>query len=147
MIVRPFSLVSLLAAFLLSLSLHTAEAKQKQSDEAPLPKNEITAKVPSNYLALSRLHMPVLVDSNRQFRSLELEVWLLPINEENLALARSQKKAIMAGLQEDFSNYDWEAFRDSKKGPDIAKKIVASTVERISGAKLQDVLIKTLLLR
>src|SRR5260370_19439027 len=33
----------------------------------------------------------------------------LPIsNEENLALARSQKKAIMASLQEDFSNYDWE---------------------------------------
>src|SRR5579859_7337774 len=51
------------------------------------------------------------------------------------------------GHHEDFSNYDWEAFKDSKKGPDIAKKIVASTVERISGAKLQDVLIKTLLLR
>lgn len=147
MIVRPFSLLSLLAAFLLSVSLNTAEAKQKQNDEAPLPQNEIKGKAPSNYLALSRLHMPVLVDRNRQFRSLELEVWLQPVDEENLALARSQKKAIMAALAEDFSNYDWEAFQDSKKGPDIAKKIVASTVERISGAKLQDVLIKTLLLR
>ena len=147
MILRPHPLLSLFAAFLLAVSLQSAEAKQKQNDEAPLPQNEFKAKVPSNYLALSRLHMPVLVDRNRQFRSLELEVWLQPADEENLALARSQKKAIMAALQEDFSNYDWEAFQDSKKGPDIAKKIVASTVERVSGAKLQDVLIKTLLIR
>ena len=124
-----------------------AEAKQKQTDSTPLPSNEVAGKVPSNYLALSRLHLPVLVDQNRSFRSLELEVWLAPLDEENLALARSQKKAIMAGLQEDFANYNWEAFQDSKKGPEIAKKLVASTVLRISGAKLQDVLIKTLLLR
>ena len=147
MIVRPSILLSLFAALLLSLSAHSADAKSKTSDEAPLPQNEVKAKAPSNYLALSRLHMPVLVDRNRQFRSFEIEVWLLPTDEENLALARSQKKAIMAGLQEEFANYDWEAFQDSKKGPDIAKKIVASTVERVSGAKLQDVLIKTLLLR
>ena len=146
MIVRPVSRLSLAAAVVMAVSFQAADAKNK-TDDAPLAKNEITAKVPSNYLALSRLHMPVLVDKNRSFRNLELEVWLLPTDEENLALARSQKKAIMAGLQEDFSNYDWEAFQDSKKGPDIAKKIVASTVERISGAKLQDVLIKTLLLR
>lgn len=146
MIVRPVSVLSVFAAAMMAVSFQAAEAKNK-TDDAPLAKNEITAKVPGNYLALSRLHMPVLVDKNRSFRNLELEVWLLPTNEENLALARSQKKAIMAGLQEDFSNYDWEAFQDSKKGPDIAKKIVASTVERISGAKLQDVLIKTLLLR
>jgi hypothetical protein len=147
MIARRISLFSLVALLLVAFSLQTAEAKQKPGDEPPLPKNEIQGKAPSNYIALSRLHMPVLVDKNRQYRSLELEVWLQPIDEENLALARSQKKAIMAGLQDDFSNYDWEAFQDSKKGPDIAKKIVASTVERVSGAKLQDVLIKTLLLR
>jgi len=147
MIVRRYSLFSLLAAALMAVSIQSAEAKQKQNDEAPLPQNEVKGKAPSNYLALSRLHMPVMVDRNRQFRSLELEVWLQPLDEENLALARSQKKAIMAGLQEDFANYDWEAFQDSKKGPDIAKKIVTSAVERISGAKLQDVLIKTLLLR
>ena len=147
MIVRPFSLLSLFAVLLLIGSLQSADAKQKQNDEAPLPQNEVKGKAPSNYLALSRIHMPVLVDSNRQFRSLELEVWLQPTDEENLALARSAKKAIMAALQEDFSNYDWEAFQESKKGPDIAKKIVSSAVERVSGAKLQDVLIKTLLLR
>lgn len=124
-----------------------ASAKQKGGEEKPLAPNEINAKAPSNYLALSRLHMPVMVDKNRSFRNLELEVWLLPKDEENLALARSQKKAIMAALQEEFGNYDWEAFQDSKKGPDIAKKIVASVAERVSGAKLQDVLIKTLLLR
>ena len=146
MIARRFPLLFLLAAGLMALSLQAAGAKTK-GDDTPQAKNEITAKAPGNYLALSRLHMPVLVDRNRSFRNLELEVWLLPTNEENLALARSQKKAIMAGLQEDFANYDWEAFQDSKKGPEIAKKIVASTVERISGAKLQDVLIKTLLLR
>lgn len=139
--------IPLLIAVLSLLSGAAAEAKQKGADTTPLPSNEVAGKVPSNYLALSRLHMPVLVDKNRSFRSLELEVWLAPLDEENLALARSQKKAIMAGLQEDFANYNWEAFQDSKKGPEIAKKLVASTVERISGAKLQEVLIKTLLLR
>jgi hypothetical protein len=147
MIARRLFSLSLAAALTMAVSFQVADAKQKAGDDAPLAQNEITAKVPGNYLALSRLHMPVLVDRNRQFRALELEVWLLPADEENLALARSQKKAIMAGLKDDFSNYDWEAFQDSKKGPDIAKKIVASTVERVSGAKLQDVLIKTLLLR
>lgn len=135
------ALVTLLAAG------PVAAGAKKADDSAPLAPNEINGKAPSNYLALSRLHIPVIVDQNRQYRALELEVWLQPTDEENLALARSQKKAIMAGLQDDFSNYDWEAFRDSKKGPDIAKKIITSTVERVSGAKLQDVLIKTLLLR
>jgi len=146
MIVRPRFLLILFALLPMLFSVQETQAKNK-ADDTPQAKNEITAKAPGNYLALSRLHMPVLVDKNRSFRNLELEVWLLPTDEENLALARSQKKAIMAGLQEDFSNYDWEAFNDPKKGPDIAKKIVASTVERVSGAKLQDVLIKTLLLR
>ena len=146
MIVRPRFLLILFALLPMLFSVQETQAKNK-ADDTPQAKNEITAKAPGNYLALSRLHMPVLVDKNRSFRNLELEVWLLPTDEENLALARSQKKAIMAGLQEDFSNYDWEAFQDSKKGPDIAKKIIASTVERVSGAKLQDVLIKTLLLR
>jgi hypothetical protein len=125
----------------------TATAKTKGADAAPLPKNEIQGKASSNYLALSRLHMSVLVDKNRQYRSMELEVWLLPKDEENLALARSNKKAIMANLKDEFGNYDWEAFQDSKKGPEIAKKIVTEVVEHTSGAKLQDVLIKTLLIR
>jgi hypothetical protein len=144
---RPNFLFSFMILAALFASLPAAAGKPKQDDSKPLAPNEINGKVPSTYLALSRLHIPVLVDQNRQYRALELEVWLEPKDEENLALARSQKKAIMAGLQDDFSNYDWEAFKDSKKGPDIAKKIVSSAVERISGAKLQDVLIKTLLLR
>jgi len=144
---RPKSLFSFLILAALLVSLPAEAGKPKQDDSKPLAPNEINGKVPSNYLALSRLHIPVLVDQNRQYRALELEVWLEPKDEDNLALARSQKKAIMAALQDDFSNYDWEAFKDSKKGPDIAKKIVSSVVERVSGAKLQDVLIKTLLLR
>lgn len=145
MIARRKFLFSFMILAALFASLPAVAGKPKE--EKPLSPNEFNAKAPSNYLALSRLHIPVMVDQNRSYRALELEVWLQPTDEENLALARSQKKAIMAGLQDDFSNYDWEAFKDSKKGPDIAKKIVSSVVERVSGAKLQDVLIKTLLLR
>jgi hypothetical protein len=147
MIARLTFLFSRLALVTVLAAGPVAHGKQKQEDSTPLAPNEITGKASSNYLALKRMHMSVLVDKNRQYRSLELEVWIQPTDEENLALARSQKKAIMAGLQDDFSNYDWEAFLDAKKGPDIAKKIVASVVERVSGAKLQDVYIKTLLLR
>ena len=122
-------------------------AKQPGSDAAQMPKNEIQAKVTGNYVALHSVHVPVVMDANRKFRSLEVEVWLLPQGEQNLALARSAKKKIVEGLQQDFSNYDWEAFTDSDKGPDIAKKVVTLTVERVCGAKLDDVLIKTLLLK
>lgn len=134
----------LLAAMLLFPTLSQAGEKKT---EAPLPQNEVVGKAAHDYFALPRLHMSVLVDQNRLYRSLELEVWLLPQDEANLALARSKKKDIMAALKDDFSNYAWEAFQDSRKGPEIAKKIVGSVVERVSGAKLQDVLIKTLLLR
>ena len=144
---RLKSLFSFIAVITVLAAGPVAQAKQKGADTTPLAPNEINGKASSGYLQLSRMHMSVLVDRNRQYRSLELEVWLQPTDEENLALARSQKKAIMAALQDDFANYDWEAFQDSKKGPDIAKKIVASVVERVSGAKLQDVFIKTLLLR
>ncbi len=136
-----------LTFLLLSMALPLASQAKDKKTEEPHAANEIKGKAPGNYLALSRLHMPVLVDQNRQYRSMELEVWLLPKDEENLALARTAKKAIMAGLKEDFANYDWEAFEDSRKGPEIAKKIVANTVTRVSGAKLQEVLIKSLLLR
>ena len=138
---------SLLIMLLLALLLPAGLEAKNKTDDAPLAKNEVKGKAPSNYLALSRMHLSVLVDKNRQYRSLELEVWLQPKDEENLALARSKKKDIMAGLQDDFSNYDWEAFQDSQKGPEIAKRVVASTVTRISGAKLQDVFIKELVLR
>ena len=117
-----------------------------QPKPEPLPKNEFIAKAPGNYLSLPRLHMAVVVDANREFRELELEVWVLPKDEANLALVRSAKKAIMVALKDDFSAYDWEAFKDAEKGPEIAKHIVATTVERVSGGKVDDVLIKTLVL-
>ena len=136
--------MALVAALPLVLA-GSAGAGQKKPD-APLPKNELQAKATGDYLQLPRLHLPVMVDGNRKYRALELEVWIQPKDEQNLALARSAKKAIMAGLKDDFSNYDWEAFQDSQKGPDIAKRIVATGVERVSGAKISDVLIKTLVI-
>ncbi len=135
------------AAALLALLSTGAEAKQKQDSDPPLPKNEIQARVPSNYLALTRIHLPVQVDSNRQYRALDLEVWLLPKDEENLAVARSAKKAIMEGLRDDLASFRWEAFEDAKQGPEIAKKLVMESVERSSGAKIDDVMIKTLILK
>ena len=142
---RVISLI-LLMALLSCLGAIEAGAKQKQSDEGPLPPNEIQGKAPSNYLTLKRMHVPVVVDKNQRFRSLEVEVWLLPLDEANMARARSAKKAIIAGVEDDFANYDWEVFEDSERGPAMAKKIVAGAVERVSGAKLQDVLIKTLVI-
>ncbi len=140
--VIPLTMVVMLIAMAgFPIAANAATAKPE-----PLPKNEFVAKAPANYLALPRFHMAVVVDANREFRELELEVWLVPKDEDNLALVRSAKKGIMAGLQDDFSAYDWEAFKDPDKGPQIAKQIVAATVERVSGGKLSDVLIKSLIL-
>lgn len=124
-----------------------AAAKQKQDAGAPLPKNEIAAKVPSNYIALSRVHVPVQVNANSQYRALDLEVWLLPKDEENLALARTAKKKILEALRDDLASYNWEAFEDSDNGPVVAKQLVTATVEHTCGAKLDDVIIKALILK
>jgi len=139
-------IVSTLLLVPMILSALPVLGKDKKPEEPVPPPNQFIAKAPGNYLALPHLHMTVMEERNRQFRALDLEVWLLPKDEENLGLARSAKKPIMAALQEEFSNYSWEAFVDAKKGPDIAKQIVMGVVERISHAKLQDVLIKKLLL-
>ncbi len=146
MVVRPL-LLAFVTLLLVSLGPAPGFAKQKAGGEPGQPKNEITAKVASNYIALPKLHMPVEVDANRQFRALELEVWLLPKDEQNLALARTGKKAIMEVLRDDMIAFNWEAFQDSKAGPEVAKKLVAASVEKACGAKLDDVLIKTLLLK
>ena len=145
MVIRPLLLASL-TLLMFSLQPSPAFAKAKEAT-AGQPKNEISARVASNYIALPRLHMAVEVDANRQYRALEIEVWLLPKDEQNLALARSAKKAIMEVLREDMVAYNWEAFEDSKGGPEVAKKVVAASVERACGAKLDEVLIKTLLLK
>ena len=121
-------------------------AKGKKGEE-PLSKNEVLAKVPAGYLALSKMHLVDEENDTGIARSLEVEAWLQPADEEQLALARSNKKQIMAGLNDAFANYNWEAFRDSKRGVDTAKAVVREVVERISHAKITEVIIKTLVLK
>ncbi len=135
------------AAVLLAALSCGAEAKPRQDTGPPLPKNEIEARVPSNYLALPRIHLPVEVDENRRYRALDLEVWLLPKDEDNLAIARSSKKAIMQALKSDLASFRWEAFEDAKEGPEVAKKFVMESVERSCGAKINDVMIKSMVLK
>ncbi|HIJ37833.1 MAG TPA: hypothetical protein HPP80_02955 [Rhodospirillaceae bacterium] len=121
-------------------------AKGKKGEE-PTAKNEIQAKVPGTYLALSKIHLVIEENATGIARSLELEAWLEPADEVQLALARSAKKQIMAALNENLAAYNWEAFKDSKKGIDVAKAVVKETVERVAKAKIEDVIIKTLVLK
>ena len=109
-------------------------------------KDAAAMRLPANYLLLPRMHFPVVVDANREYRELELEVWLVVKDEQNMILVRSAKKDVMAAVKDDFQAYDWEAFRDAAAGPKIAKRIVSAAVERVSGGKLEDVLIKALIL-
>lgn len=109
--------------------------------------NEIQAKLSPSYIAVPRLHMAVQVDANRKYRSLELEVWLLQPDPEKHQILNSKKKLIAERMKEDFAAYDWEAFEDSDDGPRVAKRIVANSVEQASGVKVDDVMIKTLILK
>ncbi len=108
---------------------------------------EIEAKLSRDYIAVPRLHMAVQVDANRKYRSLELEVWLLQPDPAKRQILNSKRKLIAAQMNEDFSAFDWEAFEDSDGGPRVAKQIVAASVEAVSGVKVEDVLIKTLILK
>jgi hypothetical protein len=137
----------MILAGLVALLGQMAQAAPARQDGATRPPNEIEARVAANYLALPRVHVTVEVEANRRYRALDLEVWLLPKGPENLMRARSAKKAIVEAVRDDLAGYSWEAFEDSERGPEVAKKVVATSVERASGAKLDDVLIKTLLLK
>ena len=126
---------------------HEAKPAKGKKGEEPHGKNEIIAKVPPAYLPLSKMRLVIEENDTGILRSLDLEAWLQPADEEQLALARSNKKQIMAALNDTLKNYNWEAFKDSKRGIEVAKAVVKETVERVSGAKIADVVIKTLVLK
>jgi hypothetical protein len=124
-----------------------AVAAPKSTEGAARPANEIEAKVPPDYVSLPRVHMAVEVDANSRFRTLDLEVWLHPTDAENLQVANGKKKIIVEAIKEDLASYNWEAFEDVKDGPKIARRLIEISVDRVSGVKLDDVYIKTLILR
>jgi flagellar basal body-associated protein FliL len=134
-------------AIILGVAAGPAFAGAKEKAEAPGGSTEIQAKLSSAYIAVPRLHMPVQVDANRAYRALDLEVWLLQADPEKHQALNSKKKQIAEAMREDFSAYDWEAFEDSAGGPTIAKKIVVQAVQRVTGTAVEDVMIKTLLLK
>jgi hypothetical protein len=129
-----------------ALSPFAATAAQKATGTDPHAANEIEAKAPPDYVALPRFHLAVEVDANKRYRALDLEVWLHPKGPENLQLANSKKKMIGEAVKEDLANYDWEAFEDVKAGPEIARKVIQASVQRASGAELDEVYIRTLVL-
>jgi len=139
----------LLIATVLVLGVAAGPAYSAAKDKAEVPggSTEIQAKLASAYVAVPRLHMPVQVDANRAYRALDLEVWLLQADPEKHQVLNSKKKLIAEAMRQDFSAYDWEAFEDSAGGPAIAKKIVAEAVQRVTGTAVEDVMIKTLILK
>lgn len=145
MLSRTLFVAALLGFLSASPAPVLAAAKAKTGE--PVPANEIEAKLNSNYVAVPRLHVAVQVDANRKYRSLELEVWLLEANPEKHQILNSKKKLIAAQMREDFAGFQWEAFEDSVGGPKVAKRVVAESVQRASGVDVEDVMIKTLVLK
>ncbi len=125
----------------------TAVAAEKESGAEAEGPRTIQARLSADYIAVPRLHLPVQVDANRKYRALELEVWLLQANPEKRQIINSKKKQIAEQMKQDFAAYDWEAFEDSKGGPEVAKRIVAASVEQACGTAVEDVMIKTLVLK
>jgi hypothetical protein len=123
-----------------------ASGKAKEAGAA-VGSNEIEAKLAASYVAVPKLHMAVQSEGISRYRSLELEVWLLQSDPEKHQILNSKKKLIAAQMKEDFAAYDWAAFEDSAGGPVVAKQVVAASVERASGVKVEDVMIKTLILK
>ncbi len=143
---RSVFTATVMVSLMFGTGLAQAVAKEKGADAAG-GSREIQAKLSPAYVAVPRLHMAVQVDENRKYRSLELEVWLLQADPEKHQILNSKKKQIAERMKEDFAAYSWEAFEDSADGPRVAKQIVAASVEEASGVKVEDVMIKTLVLK
>jgi flagellar basal body-associated protein FliL len=145
LLLARLTVVAVLLAALAGVSPAQAAAKAKPADTNAT--SEIEAKAPADYVFLPRLHMVMEVDSDRRQRTLDLEVWLHPKDAQNLQLANSKKKLIAAAIREDLADFNWEAFEDADNGPKVARRAIEATVERVSGVQLDDVLIKTLILK
>ncbi|MDR3441065.1 hypothetical protein [Telmatospirillum sp.] len=140
---------AIVAAFCLACIAGTlpADAASKAKEGEAAGSTEIKAKLTSSYVAVPALHLPVQVDANRNYRALDLEVWLLQADPEKRQVLNSKKKLIAEQMRIDFSSYNWEAFEDSKGGPEVVKRIVTTSVERATGTPVEDVMIKTLVLK
>ncbi|PKU23544.1 hypothetical protein [Telmatospirillum siberiense] len=123
-----------------------AEGKEKEAAGTG-GSREIQAKLGPAYVAVPRLHVAVQVDQNREYRSLDLEVWLFQADPEKHQILNSKKKQIAAQMKEDFAAFNWEAFENSAEGPRVAKRMTAASVEKASGVTVEDVMIKTLILK
>ncbi|HXP97002.1 MAG TPA: hypothetical protein VN809_09850 [Telmatospirillum sp.] len=133
--------------FLVAGATQALAAGKEKGAAAPAGSNEIQAKLGADYIAVAPLRMAVQVDANRAYRSLELEVWLFQADPEKRQVLNSKKKQIAEQMKEDFAAYNWEAFEDASGGPLVAKRVVAASVEKACGIKVEDVMIKTLVLK
>lgn len=124
-----------------------ALAGAKKEGGAKLPGNEITAKVPANYIQLKHMRLMIAEESPHQYRQLEFEAWISAAGEKETALLSSNKKKINEFVKEAFSSYRWEAFAEPGTGIETAKLVVANAVQRAVGVKPDDVIMETLLLR
>ena len=141
--------IVVLAVLLLAATAPSGYAgkPKPEGEPAKLPANEILAKLPANYLALPKMHLAAATSDGGAARSLEIEVWLMENNPEIMQVLNSNKKPIAAALKEELSAYNWEAFENSKSGPEILKSLVSGSVERTCGKKVDDVVVKTLLMK
>jgi hypothetical protein len=128
-------------AVAMPVAASAGEAKPKT------PSNEIQAKVPPNYVQLPKMRLAVIVDTNRTYSMLELEAWLVMDKVEDAAKLGSMKTKITAMMKERFLRYNWEAFKDPTTGFELAKEVVKMAVDDASHQPVQDVLIRSMILR
>ena len=148
MLLRQLWIVAVAAVLLAASTPSCYAGKPKpEGESAKLPQNEILAKLPANYLALPKMHMAAATTDGGPARSLEIEIWLMENNPEVMQVLTSNKKPIAAAVKEDLSAYNWEAFENSKMGPEILKTLVSASVERTCGKKVDEVVVKTLLMK
>jgi hypothetical protein len=147
MILSRRTTILLAAGVLIAAGAPAFSAEKKQGDGQPHARNEIEAKATPDYVTLPKIHVAVEVDANRRYRTLDMEVWLHPLDAENMQLANSRKKLIVEAIKEDLAAFNWEAFEDPDGGPQIARRLIEASVRRVSGAKVDDVYIRTLVLR
>jgi hypothetical protein len=134
-------------SFALLASLPAFAGEKKEGGEKKGTGNEITAKVPANYIQLKHMRLAMPEDSTSQYRQLEFEAWISAEGEEKTALLNSSKKKINDSVKDAFANYRWEAFAKPDTGLEVAKLVVSNAVLSAVGIKPDDVIIKTLLLR
>ncbi len=137
-----------LTALILAGLLCGGGALADDKKPADQPPNEITGKVPHDYIAIPRISVPVIDEDTKIYRELQVELWVYAATPEALTKLNTTKTLIADDIKAELKKNSVQTFLAPDDGPGVIKDAAKAAIEKYDGKDaIADVLIKSMLLR